>query len=378
MMSESIKAQYVLCLNGSRIINKRTALFIDGVQAKGQAIRVLAPPRGNWCFVQCEHAAKISHQGKLSFDIGAVRNSQLSSVMCFHWLMLPLAVAIGLIARVPVLYDEYDHFEMNQLEGTSFWLKRRFFSLLVQWIHRVCLPWVSLVTCIHMDRQTLKRHLERWQPSVMEIHNYPASAWRDSGRARSPAGRLCFVYIGGVHKVKGVAAAADAFHLLPESVRQNSELHIFGKGDPDLIQRLRSMSGVVVHNGVTPEEFRKFTANHVCCGLAILAGTPRYSLVGTNCRKFFEYLALGIPVIATRVGEFPQIVDGHRVGLLIDTDLNPLQIAGQMQRLAEDKALFSEFSRNASALMAEKEMTWEHEWSRIESTGIISPRRKAA
>lgn len=377
-MSESIESRYVLCLNGSRIINKRTALYIDGVQADGLAVRVLAPPRGKWCFVQCEHAAKISHQGKLSFDIGAVRNSTLSSVMCFHWLMLPMAVVFGLAARVPVLYDEYDHFEMNQLEGNSFWLKRRFFSLLVQWIHRVCLPWVSLVTCIHMDRQTLKRRLERWQPSVMEIHNYPASAWHESGRGRSPAGKLCFVYIGGVHVVKGVGAAADAFQLLPESVRRNSELHIFGKGDPTLIQRLRTMPGVTVHNGVTPEEFRRFTATHDCCGLAILAGTPRYRLVGTNCRKFFEYLALGIPVIATRVGEFPEIVDGHRVGLLIDTDLNPLQIACQMQRLSEDQALFSEFSCNALALMAKKEMTWEHEWSRIESTGIITPCRKAA
>jgi len=296
--------------------------------------------------------------------------------MCFHWSVLPIAIFIGIIRRVPVLYDEYDHFEINQLEGSHFWLKRRFFSLLVRWIHRICLPWVSLVTCIHMDKQALKCHLERWQPSVLEVHNYPASIWRESGQTRSPNGKLCFVYIGGVFVEKGVGASAAAFQLLPESVRRNAELHVFGEGDASLIQRLRTMPGVTVHNGVTPAEFRRFAATRRCCGLALLANTPRYSLVGTNCTKLFEYLALGMPVIATRLGEFPQWIDGRKVGLLIDGDLNSQQIAMQMRKLSEDTALFDQFSRNASALMSSDEMTWEHEWSRIEQTGIIH--RKAA
>lgn len=375
-MSESSVGEYVICVTGGRIVNRRIAVFIEGVQSKGTSVRVWALPRGPWVLDKSENPTVPDRVGRMSVDLGHIAGATLLSVMCFHWSVLPLAMVIGMIRRVPVLYDEYDHFEMNALDADGTWLKRRFFSLLVRSIHRICLPWVSLVTCIHMDGHALKCHLQRWQPSVLEIHNYPASVWRESGQTRSPAGKLCFVYIGGVFVTKGVAASAEAFQLLPESVRNNAELHVFGEGDAALIQRLRKMPGVVVHNGVTPAAFRKFTATHRCCGLALLANTPRYSLVGTNCTKLFEYLALGTPVIATRVGEFPYWIGDQHVGLLIDGNLDPKQLATQMQKLAEDESLFDQFSRNASELMSSDEMTWEHEWSRIDQTGIV--RRKAA
>lgn len=369
-------SHYVLCVNGSRVVNKRMAMFFEGLQSNGLGIRTWALPRGAWILDKSEKPTVPGRIGRMSVDIGQVAGAKLSSVMCFHWIVLPLAVAIGFMRRVPVLYDEHDHYEINTLEGGGSRLKCFVFSLLVRSIHRICLPWVSLVTCIHMDKQTLKHHLERWQPSVLEIHNFPASVWRESGRTRVPAGKLCFVYIGGVYTEKGVGAAAEAFQLLPEYVQQNSELHVFGEGDTNLIQRLRTMPGVAVHNGVTPAAFQNFTATHRCCGLALLASTPRYNLVGTNCTKLFEYLALGMPVIGTQVGEFPQWIDGRKVGLLIGGDLNSQQLAMQMLKLSEDKALFEQFSQNARALMSSDEMTWEHEWSRINQTGIIS--RKAA
>ena len=375
-MSETSLPEYVICLTGGRIVNRRMAVFVEGVRSKGASVRVWALPRGSWVLDKSENPTVPDRVGRMSLDLGQVAGARLASVMCFHWSVLPLAIVIGLIRRVPVLYDEYDHFEMNALDGDGSWLKRHFFRLLVRSIHRICLRWVSLVTCIHMDKQALKCHLERWQPSVLEIHNYPASVWRESGRTRSPFGKLCFVYIGGVFVEKGVGTSAEAFLLLPESIRENAELHVFGEGDAGLIERLRKMPGVTVHNGVTPAVFRKFTATRRCCGLALLANTPRYCLVGTNCTKLFEYLALGMPVIATRLGEFSQWIDGRSVGLLISGELNSQQLARQMQKLSEDTALFDQFSRNASALMSSDEMTWEHEWSRIEQTGIIH--RKAA
>ena len=369
-------SHFVLCVNGSRVVNKRMALFIEGIQSNGLGIRTWALPRGAWVLDKSENPTVPSRIGRMSVDIGQVAKAKLSAVMCFHWIVLPLAVIIGFMRRVPVLYDEHDHYEINTLEGGGSRLKCIVFCLLVRSIHRICLPGVSLVTCSHMDKQTLKRHLERWQPSVLEIHNFPASVWRESGRTRAPAGKLCFVYIGGVYTEKGVGAAAAAFQLLSKHVQQNSELHVFGEGDANLIQRLRKMPGITVHNGVTPSVFQDFTATHRCCGLALLANTPRYNLVGTNCTKLFEYLALGMPVIGTRVGEFPEWIDGREVGLLIGGDLNLQHLAIQMQKLSEDTALFDQFSRNATALMSSDEMTWEHEWSRIHQTGIVS--RKAA
>ena len=375
-MSVKTHRDYVLCLSGARVINKRMAMLIEGVRENGMNVRILALPRGPWVLDKSENPTVASAIGRFSVDIGGEMNA-LRAVICFHWIVLPIAVLIGLLRRVPVLYDEHDHYEMNSLEGTGSALKRTVCSLLVRMIHRIFLPWVTLVTCIHQHQQFLKRHLEKWQSSVLEIHNYPATVWREAGRNRNPSGKLCFVYIGGVYREKGVAVAAEALQLLPPASRAQAEYHVFGEGDFELIENLRTTPGVVVHNGVTPRQFQEFAATRNCCGLALLANTPRYNLVGTNCTKLFEYLALGLPVIATRVGEFPQIVGGHQVGLLIDGELRPQELATQMSSMIDDEEGFACFSRNALRLMSRDEMTWEHEWSRIGATGLFDGLRKA-
>lgn len=377
-MSQSNTPRYVLCLNGGRIINRRMAIYIEGVRSKGLAVRILAIPRGPWVLNKSEHPTTPDRIGSLSVDLGPVSSASLTSIMCFHWSVLPIAVILGLIRRVPVLYDEYDHFELNALEGERSPVKNFLFNFAVRWIHRICLPWVTLVTCIHMQHSALKTHLQNWQPNVLEIHNYPAAIWRQSGQQQPSPGKLCFVYIGGVYLDKGCGAAADAFQMLPETIRSHCELHIFGDGDQQLIATLQTTPGVTVHNTVPPSRFRQFAATHRCCGLALLAGTTRYNMVGTNCTKLYEYLALGLPVIGTRVGEFPDWIEGHNVGLLIDADLNTTQLAAQMQHLAENPRLYTELSRNAATLMASDEMTWEHQWNRIEQTGIVDHSPKAA
>ncbi len=377
-MSENLSPQYVLCVTGARGINKRMAMFMEGIRSNNSGVRILSLPRGRWVLDKSENRTVASRIGRCSADIGQVSGARLTSVMCFHWAVLPLAIVIGLLRRVPVLYDEHDHYEMNTLEGNGSPWKRAVFSFAVRWIHRSCLPWVSLITCIHLEQQILKRHLQKWQPSVLEIHNYPARIWRESVQIPTPSEKLCFVYIGGVYYEKGVGASAEAFQFLPDHIKPNAELHVFGEGDADLISWLRTMQGVVVHNGVTPVQFRSFAATHRCCGLSLLANTRRYSLVGTNCTKLYEYLALGMPVIATRVGEFPQFVGSHQVGLLIDGDLNRRQLTEAMLALLDDRGMFSRMAQNARTLMSKDEMTWEYEWSRIDQTGVINRIRRAA
>ena len=377
MPAESNKKS-VLVLTGARIINKRMSLFIEGVIAAGVPVRVFALPRGKWKLDRSERPLCPCLRNWLSVDFGDTRQSQLASVMCFHWLVLPVAVLIGLLKRVPVLYDEHDHYELNTAVGGGSAIRRVQAPALVKWFHRICLPWVSVVTCIHMDRQILKRHLEQWQSSIIEIHNYPAAVWRESARTLDSHLPLCFVYIGGVFSEKGPEAAAEALQLLSEHERRGSTVHVFGDGDPALLSRLKKVPHVVIHRSVTPSEFRTFAANHRCCGLSLLSNTPRYRLVGTNCTKLYEYLALGMPVIVTNVGEFPQFMTTHQVGLVVDGEMNPDELAAAMRTMLNDTRRFDEMSYNAVTLMSTEEMTWEHEWQKIERSQAFNNIQRAA
>jgi glycosyltransferase involved in cell wall biosynthesis len=58
-----------------------------------------------------------------------------------------------------------------------------------------------------------------------------------------------------------------------------------------------------------------------------------------------ECLAAAVPVIATRVGGLPEILEDRVNGLFIQRD--PVEIGGAIQMLLEDPALHASLSRNA-------------------------------
>jgi hypothetical protein len=178
--SNAATTGYVLCLTGMRAVNKRMALFIEGVLSMGVGVQIGSLPRGTWQLDKSERPLPESRSGTLTLDLGELKRAKLRAVMCFHWLMLPLAILTGILRRVPVLYDEHDHYELNTRESGGSAVRRWFSGLLVRGIHRVCLPFVTVVTCIHMDNAALKHHLQRWQSAVVEIHNYPTVDWRTS------------------------------------------------------------------------------------------------------------------------------------------------------------------------------------------------------
>lgn len=361
-----------------RSLNKRMALFIEGVLSMGVGVRIGSFPRGVWQLDKSEHPLPVACRRHLTLDLRDLTRARLRAVMCFHWAILPMAIFLAAIRRVPVLYDEHDHYELNTTESEGSSARRHLSRMLVGFIHRMCLPFVTVVTCIHMNQAALKRHLQRWQSAVVEIHNYPTVDWRDTPNNRRKTEKLCFVYIGGVFEEKGAGVAARAFQRLSVSHQQRAELHIFGEGDNALLEQLKRTAGVVVHHSVTPVQFRAFAAKHRCCGLSLLADTPRYRLVGTNCTKLYEYLALGMPVIATRIGEFEPFVSNNRIGLLVDSLFNEQQLATTMARMVDDPDLYEQMSKNALNLMQRDDMTWEHEWQKIESCEVFRSLRRAA
>lgn len=372
----ALAAHRVLCLNGTRIQNRRVAMFLECLQRDGFAIQIIALPRHRWSLDKSETPLDVRSIKSCTVSIGAAAASaRTAAVFCFHWIVLPLAVCLGILLRVPVIYDEHDHYELNTLEGTGARFKRRFLRRCVRLIHRLFLPWVRLVTCIHQRGGELQRHLQRWQPHTIELHNYPSEIWHRLAASQPPlptTQALCFVYIGGVYAEKGVLLAADAFCSLPVEKRQFAELHIFGDGDRALIQRLQQLPGVTVHNNVTPAQFREFAIQRRCIGFALLADTLRYQLVGSNCTKLWEYLALGMPVIVSDVGELPDAVRQHSAGLVISAALHTVDLAKAMTQLLQDPPAVAAMSRQATALMRNPQMTWEAEWQKFRNA-IASP-----
>ncbi len=372
--SMSTHNNFVILLSGSRGLNKRTSLFIEGLLKQQTGVRVLSLPRGKWNLSRFEHPVEPSSSGRFAVQWQVKRRPLLTAVFCFHWIMLPLAILIGLLRRVPVVYDEHDHYELNAHERDGWPITNWFNTRLIRAIHATCLPLVDLVTCIHLANSMLKSHLQKWQSAVLELHNYPVAAWSCDVRLHSETLPLCFVYMGGVYEEKGVGAAAAAFCSLPQDVRRNSEFHVFGNGDQQLMQQLQQKSGIILHDSVSPAELRDFVGAHRCCGLVLYREHPRYQLIGSNSRKLYEYLAIGMPVICTSVGELPEFILQHHVGLVINPKLDPAELRDAMAEMLMSSEQFQRMSGNAIRLMKQPEMTWENEWNKVTAAGVLTKR----
>jgi glycosyltransferase involved in cell wall biosynthesis len=153
---------------------------------------------------------------------------------------------------------------------------------------------------------------------------------------------------------------------------------MFGHGDPELIEELRQYPDITVHNSVSPAELREFASQHRCCGLVLYNEHPRYRLIGTNSRKLYEYLAMGLPVISTSVGELPDFIIRNQVGIVIDARIDTEELSSAMQRLAQTDSAWQEWSTNARLLMSKPEMSWEYEWNRVRDAGVLGQSRRAA
>jgi glycosyltransferase involved in cell wall biosynthesis len=360
--------KHALCISGTRLINRRMALFVESLWKSGSAVSILALPRHAWSLNRTEETLPFAQPSRCRTTVGNV-SVPVDQIFCFHWTVLPIAVLLGIRHRAPVVYDEHDFYEMNSLEGSGSSLRVRMTSKAVRLIHRLFVPHVTLVTCIHQYNEELRRHLLQWNSNVLELHNYPPAVWNSNGRQiPATAAHICFVYIGGVFAEKGVRAAAEAFLSLPVELRSSAEFHVFGTGDETLLKWLEAQPQIVLHRQISPARFRDFAATHNCVGMSLLADTPRYNLVGTNSTKLYEYMAMGIPVIATASGEIPEQIHKWKSGLVVSTQMQVSEIAAAMCSLLTQPERIAEASRRAFETMQQEHMTWEAEWKKLSTT----------
>jgi glycosyltransferase involved in cell wall biosynthesis len=81
--------------------------------------------------------------------------------------------------------------------------------------------------------------------------------------------------------------------------------------------------------------------------------------------KVYEYMAAGMPIIASSVGQIPAIVDDGRTGLLVPPS-DSAALAGALARLAGDPALRRALGCRARD-DAEQRFSWSGVLSRITS-----------
>lgn len=156
------------------------------------------------------------------------------------------------------------------------------------------------------------------------------------------------LFLGRVHKKKGIELLLKAFKLLLEN--QSIILVIAGSGEATYIQKLKDLT-----NQLKIEESVKFTgAVNESEKLDLLSAARIFVLTSINDihpRSVQEALTVGVPVLITKTCDYPEIAE-YNAGRLIDYDVS--SIYRNLLEMLENEIELKMNSINGKKLINEK------------------------
>lgn len=206
---------------------------------------------------------------------------------------------------------------------------------------------------------TIRDRFLPFQANTEDINNFPligefaaAPAWDDKA--------VSACYVGGLSAVRGIAELAGAGALL----RSPARIALAGRfAEPDFEARVRRLPGwrrIDALGQLNRQGVAGLLARSMV-GLVTLA--PIANHLDALPVKLFEYMAAGIPVIASDFPRWRAIVDRHRCGLCVDPR-DPAAIAAAIDALVGDPARASELGRQGRRAV-EQHYNWSSESEKL-------------
>jgi glycosyltransferase involved in cell wall biosynthesis len=194
----------------------------------------------------------------------------------------------------------------------------------------------------------------------VDINNYPLLGELSTGDVDWSQKKDQVVYVGGIGQVRGVHEMVKAIGLT-----QTGVIFVLGGsfGQPDFEARVRAEAGWqrVDYRGWLDREGVKVALNESVAGLVTLH--PIINYLDSLPVKMFEYMAVGLPVIASNFPLWEKIIKGNQCGLCIDP-LDPHAIASAIDYLITNPEEAEQMGRNGQKAVLEH-YNWDNEEKKL-------------
>jgi len=249
----------------------------------------------------------------------------------------PELIPIGMILKLygkRIIYDVHEEVPKDILAKSYIpsLTIRRIISMLAGLTERLTSSFFDGIVAAHPI--TVKRFSTK---KTVTVQNFPSASELVSTESLPYGERPhVVVHTGGIGAIRGIKEMVQAIALLPETL--GTKLVLAGETGPLELEaevpELRQMRGW---------ERVKFVGWQSREGIARLLARSRVGLVlyhpipvhrVSYPWKIFEYMAAGIPVLASDFPHWREIIEGADCGILVDP-LNPAAIAQAIQWLLE-------------------------------------------
>ena len=251
----------------------------------------------------------------------AVREAQ-PDVAHFHDPELVLVGALLKLSGIKVIYDVHEDVP-RQILGKSWiplWARRPVAAIVerIEWIAAHIFDGVVAATPTISARFPAEKTITVQNFPILDELRVPKAI---PFSKRQPS----VVYVGGITAARGALEMVQALELVPED--RDVRLLLGGRFMSDELEKkmcaLSGWSRVVPYGWVGRDSVAELLGN-AQAGLVLLHPTPNY--IDALPVKMFEYMAAGIPVVASDFPLWREIIEEACCGLLVDP-LNPNDIA---------------------------------------------------
>ena len=203
----------------------------------------------------------------------------------------------------------------------------------------------------------------RHHPRTLLIRNYPSrAAFPDLARVERGDGNFLLAYTGGLTAGRGAVEMIEGLGRVPERCR--ARMVIFGKFWPDELEtRVRGLPGFARVDYRGWVAYETLPAQLAGADAGIVCFLPEPNHVNAGPTKLFEYMASGLPVIASDFPMWREVIEGNDCGLCVDPT-DPEAIAAAITQLADSPARRIKMGENGRRAV-ERVYNWEAEAERL-------------
>ena len=159
------------------------------------------------------------------------------------------------------------------------------------------------------------------------------------------------VFTGAHGMANGLDAVLDAAGELIKKGRSDIKIVFIGDGKlkPNLIQRAlrEGLDNCLFMDPVPKLKLAEYLRG-ADAGLMILGNVPAF-YYGTSPNKFFDYIAIGLPVINNYPGWLAEMISDNNCGIVVPPE-NPQSFASALEKLSDERELRKQMAQNARAL----------------------------